>query len=53
MITANKDKQTRMNHKKKIILVSALLMPVHCKTRSWSDFQGFCQLLQQAVGGQS
>jgi len=53
MNTIKNYKQTRMNRKKKIILVSTLLMPVHCKTRTWSDFQGFCQSLQQAVGGQS
>ena len=53
MNTANDHKQTRMNRKKKIILTSTFLMPMHCKTRTWSDFQGFCQSLQQAVGGLS
>jgi hypothetical protein len=51
MITASDHKQPRTNRKKKVILVSTLLMPVHCKTRSWSEFHVFCQSLQQAIGG--
>jgi hypothetical protein len=44
-------KQTRINSKKKIILTSTLLMPVHCNARSWLDFQLFCAELQRVVGG--
>jgi len=51
MITVIKHKQTSINRKQKIVLASTLLIPLHCNTRSWLDFQLFCAELQRVVGG--